>query len=572
MPQTPVTPATAQFQPQRDRTGSVANSVRFSHSRTLSSSSMDDDIFQQPPLRHLTRERGSFESLVSNRTALLEDLDSPGRPAGSKTASVLFKNLNSSSSTLLPLTRTVSFNSIHNGASSPTLSPVEASRRVSDTPGTSGSNAASKGHRLSRLFTNRKSTDSNKARPFSPTTSKSSPSLNNGNSDSDSISISSGRPSLLQRQMSRSMKDKRSVNLSIQTSNLNGRADPKAGEVVLPRLTEALNLNAQAISPQLANSNSISVNSKSHKHHLHLSHHNLLRPRSKESQLSSSSSNSKFISNSGETLYSFSTSGGNLSSSDLQRTFQQLESLKLKELVSLPDKDLIADECYSLLSFLILPIFSKDALKVTIEDLNRLLQLYLSLRLQDSHSVSTPIKTANSAHWSSPSRSVPIFDEIRSLLNQGFNRFNRSFVNKFPPTLSTEQKVVKVWTIFRTSIFYYLEGLFLPLQLELQGLGVLLKPDNYQSVWKDITSVSDLSTLFIKRLILISFRDHVIIPIYENDEKESWMNENGAGKKRSKEVIAVLQQCFSTLESIRSNDSSQNLIERLFKDLLDNSR
>ncbi|ODV97657.1 hypothetical protein PACTADRAFT_140530 [Pachysolen tannophilus NRRL Y-2460] len=595
----------------------TANSIKFAHTRTPSTSSnnnIDITNIQPPPARRSSVSnygRSSIDSIRSNSSVnsstsslVVDDQKNNGigNSNNNDSKSFMFRNKNNSSNNMLPLTKTVSFSSI--------LTNDNASNNTgSSATGNANVRTAKSANRLSRLFNSnqfirrKKSIDDvsgKRNKVYQNADDSSSDSLSSsivlspkikpvGSSNESAVGYrtanhdSSGSlgggagGSLLERELSRakSVKDKKRVkkpvDLSIQTSNL----IPNSSNTGVKRIISPL--GSKAPRGELGeNSNDSTELSRQHKYHplnhLHINHHNLLvksRLQKDYNPLSSSSSNSKLVSDSGQTLYSFSTtnnningvsnttgsgnkdgstgnnnSGGIVTSTDLQRTLMQLENLNLNNLKYVEDKENIADDSWNLLTSLIMPLFKCDNLKVPIEDLNKLCYLYIFLRFQEFSDRNEALSSVNSISNgnTTPLSKTTVFDEVQELFKNGFSiylnnvyavetRGSSTSLKSLYSSLSLSQllkrkpfqsKLSLLWDYFLTHILYYLEAIFLPLQQEIDGVGPILSPySKHKKFWFDYLKIDNLKTVSkiyeIKLLALLNFRDKVVIPLYETE-------------------------------------------------------
>lgn len=129
-----------------------------------------------------------------------------------------------------------------------------------------------------------------------------------------------------------------------------------------------------------ANTNS-SISKRSHHHHHHHHHHLLLRGRKEpiSNVASSSSSNSKVSDI--PMLYNFNSSAVHSNNNELIRGVTQIENeiLNEKRITEEKQKDLI-DKLLNLLYSHTLPIFKGENLSVPLEDLSRLIEVYILIR------------------------------------------------------------------------------------------------------------------------------------------------------------------------------------------------
>ncbi|KAI1496514.1 HbrB-like protein [Biscogniauxia marginata] len=160
----------------------------------------------------------------------------------------------------------------------------------------------------------------------------------------------------------------------------------------------------------------------------------------------------------------------------------------------------------------LLVIFEGEDLRLPVEDFNRVVTMHIQFCVQ-----------RRSPHI--------IVDDVRDLLSTGFASLDHS-LRKTPedrliPTL------VELWIFTFTSILPYMQAVFLPLDLELSVPGSFLSSDQTRDYWGCGTINSPTLTahpngtspeayasptskiLDVRRLVLIAYRDAMILPRYE---------------------------------------------------------
>ncbi len=87
--------------------------------------------------------------------------------------------------------------------------------------------------------------------------------------------------------------------------------------------------------------------------------------------------------------------------------------------------------------------------------------------------------------------------------------------------------LVEQWMFIFAKLLPYLQGVFLPLDLEFEGRGPLLTPDNAREFWgalplsslsngnNNLTSVPAHYLLNVRRIVLTTFRDVIVLPRFE---------------------------------------------------------
>lgn len=223
-----------------------------------------------------------------------------------------------------------------------------------------------------------------------------------------------------------------------------------------------------------------------HKHHLSFrtrkdAHSNVV--------LSSSSSNSKLVSDQGS-IYSFHPS----SPGALLKALPALEAKPMPVLRE--DTAYVAEESWSYIQSWVMPIFKGEGLRVPVEKVNYVLTLHLESRIQQG-------ATARD-----------ILTEFHDLTKQGMLKLD---VPKLKMANSKFlQRLVDIWQFFFSQVLPYWEAVFLPLQLEFEGTGPVLGVKAAAAYWGTLLESSE--DLDIRRMTLIAFRDWIMIPLAERIE------------------------------------------------------
>ncbi|RSL38655.1 hypothetical protein CEP53_014691 [Fusarium sp. AF-6] len=164
-----------------------------------------------------------------------------------------------------------------------------------------------------------------------------------------------------------------------------------------------------------------------------------------------------------------------------------------------------ADDAWPYLKAKLLVIFEGEDLRLPVEDFNRVVQVHIQWCM----------------HRRSPNT---MLEDLRDLLSTGFSSLDRTLRNtpedRFIPTL------VELWMFTFTSILPYMQAVFLPLDLEVSGCGTLMTGEQARDFWGGALASSASSdkparvapasaVLDVRRLVLIAYRDIVILPRYE---------------------------------------------------------
>ncbi len=166
--------------------------------------------------------------------------------------------------------------------------------------------------------------------------------------------------------------------------------------------------------------------------------------------------------------------------------------------------NMTVDDAWPFLKAKLLVVFEGEDLRLPVEDLNRVVTMHIQFCL---------------------ARRSPniIVDDFRELMQTGFSSLDQTLRK------TTEDRLipalVELWIFAFTSVLPYLQAVFLPLDMEFVGAGPLMNPEQARDFWGGIaTSPADRvgvnvspasSVLEVRRMVLLAFRDIVILPRYE---------------------------------------------------------
>ncbi|KAL3963780.1 hypothetical protein ACCO45_000784 [Purpureocillium lilacinum] len=127
------------------------------------------------------------------------------------------------------------------------------------------------------------------------------------------------------------------------------------------------------------------------------------------------------------------------------------------------------DDAWPYLKAKLLVIFEGEDLRLPVEDFNRVVQMHIKWCI----------------HKRSPNAMV---DDMRDLLATGFSSLDRTLrltpEDRFVPTL------VELWLFTFTSILPYMQSVFLPLDLEVSGRGIIMTPEQARDFWGGIVTAA----------------------------------------------------------------------------------
>ncbi|PQE32139.1 hypothetical protein CJF32_00001746 [Rutstroemia sp. NJR-2017a WRK4] len=165
-----------------------------------------------------------------------------------------------------------------------------------------------------------------------------------------------------------------------------------------------------------------------------------------------------------------------------------------------------ADDAWPFLRAKLLIIFEGEDLRLCVEDINRLVTLHIQRCIQKR----------------SPN---VIIEDLRDLLITGFKSLDQT-LHRIPDDRLIPH-LVEMWLFTFTSVLPYMQAVFLPLDLEFSGHGPLMSLDAARDFWGCLptphpppSSSSQPSTpltptLEVRKIVLIAYRDTVILPRFE---------------------------------------------------------
>lgn len=170
------------------------------------------------------------------------------------------------------------------------------------------------------------------------------------------------------------------------------------------------------------------------------------------------------------------------------------------------------DDAWPLLKARLLNLFSGEQLRTPIEDFNALVGVHIRRCVQRK----------------SP---VVLVEDLRELLHTGFSSLAQTLRGVAEDRLVT--KLVEMWIGVYGSILPFLQAVFLPMDLEFKGRGIIMTVREAQEFWgampealkSDERPTSSGGTmrlptlgeeLDVRRITLITFRDTVLLPRHES--------------------------------------------------------
>ncbi|KAF4627327.1 hypothetical protein G7Y89_g10826 [Cudoniella acicularis] len=157
------------------------------------------------------------------------------------------------------------------------------------------------------------------------------------------------------------------------------------------------------------------------------------------------------------------------------------------------------DDAWPFLKAKLLIIFEGEDLRLPVEDFNRLVTIHLQRCVQ---------KRAPNL----------IIEDLRDLLATGFSSLDQTL--RRTPDERLIPHLVEMWLFTFTSILPYMQAVFLPLDLEFSGHGLLMSAESARDFWGAVPSASNANipasqALEVRRIVLTAYRDTVILPRFD---------------------------------------------------------
>ncbi|KAK2756796.1 hypothetical protein FQN54_005242 [Arachnomyces sp. PD_36] len=160
--------------------------------------------------------------------------------------------------------------------------------------------------------------------------------------------------------------------------------------------------------------------------------------------------------------------------------------------------NMTSDDAWDFLKVKLLVIFEGEDVRIAVEDLNKLVSIHVQ-RCVHKHMPSV------------------IVEDLRELLQTGFASLNHS-IHAVPDDRLVPH-LVQIWLFVFGSILPFMQAVFLPLDLEFKGRGPVMSMREAKEFWgapdggASDTSIGD--ELDVRTIVLVSFRDNVILNRYE---------------------------------------------------------
>ncbi|KAK6582036.1 hypothetical protein PZA11_005733 [Diplocarpon coronariae] len=157
------------------------------------------------------------------------------------------------------------------------------------------------------------------------------------------------------------------------------------------------------------------------------------------------------------------------------------------------------DDAWPYLRAKLLVMFEGEDLRLPVEDFNRLVIVNLQRCIQ---------KRAPNL----------VIEDLRDLLSTGFSSLDQTL--RRTPDERLIPRLVEMWLFTFTTVLPYMQAVFLPLDLEFSGHGPLMTASQAEDFWGALPGTSNESVpasqaLEVRRIVLIAYRDTVILPRFD---------------------------------------------------------
>lgn len=155
------------------------------------------------------------------------------------------------------------------------------------------------------------------------------------------------------------------------------------------------------------------------------------------------------------------------------------------------------EDVWDFLKAKLLVIFEGEELRIPVEDLNRLVTIHIQRCIH---------------------KRIPtiIMEDLRDLLYTGFASLDQT--THSVPERSLVPHLVNMWLFVFGTVLPYMQAAFLPLDLEFKGHGPLMSAQEASEFWganPDATDHAFGNEFDIRRVVLLSYRDNVVLMHYE---------------------------------------------------------
>ncbi|CAG8018762.1 unnamed protein product [Penicillium olsonii] len=168
------------------------------------------------------------------------------------------------------------------------------------------------------------------------------------------------------------------------------------------------------------------------------------------------------------------------------------ESILRETLQGFGLNNMTPEDAWDFLKAKLLVIFDGEDVRIAIEDLNKLVLVHLQRCVQKRAPTS-------------------IIMDLQELLEAGFATLNHSSLLGIPDEKLVPH-LVQIWLLVFGTILPFIQAVFLPLDLEFKGCGSIMTSREAGEFWGALPAGG---TLDVRNLVLISFRDRIILNRYD---------------------------------------------------------
>ena len=155
------------------------------------------------------------------------------------------------------------------------------------------------------------------------------------------------------------------------------------------------------------------------------------------------------------------------------------------------------EDVWDFLKVKLLIIFEGEEVRIPVEDLNKFVTVHIQ------RCIHTRVPTI-------------IIEDLRGLLQMGFRSLDQAL--RGVPDHRLVPYLVELWMFVFGIVLPYMQAVFLPLDLEFKGHGTLMTASEAADFWganPDSTDHAFGNELDVRRIVLLSYRDNVILAHYE---------------------------------------------------------
>ena len=159
--------------------------------------------------------------------------------------------------------------------------------------------------------------------------------------------------------------------------------------------------------------------------------------------------------------------------------------------------NMASEDAWDFLKAKLLVVFEGEELRMLVEDLNRLVSVHVQRCVQKGEPTT-------------------LTEDLRDLLRTGFLYLEQTL--RGIPDDRLVPFLVEMWMFVFGRVLPYMQAVFLPLDLEFKGHGTIMTSREAAEFWGlplDDMDDSLANELDVRRIILISYRDHVILPRHD---------------------------------------------------------